>query len=78
MGVRKIVMFLQPWEIGSQLVDDEEDWLGSQLDQESFNDQTLTYCILKDLEDMQRLVTSPRVEMIRQEEKTTFLVRKTT
>ena len=40
---------------------DDEDWLGSQLDQESFNDQTLTYWIMKDLEDVQRLVTSPRV-----------------
>ena len=50
-------------ERGSQMVDDdEEDWLGSQLDQESFNDQTLTYCILNELEDMQRLVTSPRVK----------------
>ena len=35
--------------------------MGSQLDQESFNDHTLTYCILKDLEGVQRLVTSPKV-----------------
>ena len=45
-------------ERGSQLVDeDDEDWLGSQLDQESSNDQTLTYCILSELDDTQRLVT---------------------
>ena len=30
------------------------------MDQESFADQTLTYCILKELEDQQRVVTSPR------------------
>ena len=36
--------------------------MGSQLDQESFNDQTLTYCILSELDDTQRLVTSPRVK----------------
>ena len=45
----------------SQGVVEEEDWLGSQLEQESFNDQTLTFCILNEIEDMQRLVTSPRV-----------------
>ena len=42
-------------------VDEEEDWLGSQLDQESFNDQTLTFCILAEIEDRQRVVTSPRM-----------------
>ena len=48
-------------EQDSRGVDEEEDWLGSQLEQESFNDQTLTFCILNEMEDMQRVVTSPRV-----------------
>ena len=39
--------------------EDDQDWLGSQLDQESFADQTLTYCSLKDLEDQQK-VASPK------------------
>ena len=46
-------------EVGrSKEEEDDQDWLGSQLDQESFADQTLTYCILKDLEDQQRVVNS--------------------
>ena len=48
-------------EQDSRGVAEEEDWLGSQLEQESFNDQTLTFCILNEIEDMQRVVTSPRV-----------------
>ena len=56
-------VMIRDQDCGSQMVDDdEEDWLGSQLDQESFNDQTLTYSILNELEDVQRLVTSPRVK----------------
>ena len=38
--------------VAGQMMDEEDqDWLGSQHDQESFADQTLTYCILKELED---------------------------
>ena len=38
--------------VAGQMMDEEDqDWQGSQHDQESFADQTLTYCILKELED---------------------------